>query len=147
MAKLTAEDQESFALVTDYQWGTSRAAYTTMGIFTSLSRTEYDLLVLHGHPGRPYRLAFPTPGLKVSKVAGSSSFQQITDRKRTALETKIKSGDHLVLLVEGAGKPIRVHVVDTSTVQYAWETVVPGKGPFGSHYGIGSNDTVLVFGP
>lgn len=134
-------------MVANYCFGQSCISHSSAAVFTSTSIGDVDVLVLYGNSSQQFQLAFPDPNCHISQVSGSSSFNISSDGARTVVQYTIAQGDHSILKVLGGTREVNVHVLDTAVANFAWEVVVPSSEQFGNHYSIGSNETVLVFGP
>ena len=114
---------------------------------TSTSLGETDVIVLYGSPGQPYQLAFPDPNCKVDQVYGTSKVSTSSSDGRTVVQYDIISGETTILTVTGGVRDVTVIILDTEVAYFTWEAVIPASGTLGSHYSIGSNETVLAIGP
>lgn len=134
-------------MVTNYCWGRSCVAYISASILTTMTTPDLDVLIVHGSPEQSYQVAFPHSNGNSSQLSGTSRLEVQQQADRTVVSFNISKGDHSMIKIEGGDKPLALHIVDTAVADYVWEAVLPGAGPFGAHYGIGSNQTVTVFGP
>lgn len=134
-------------MVTNYCWGQSCVAYSSAPILTTMVTPELDVLIVHGTPDQPYQVAFPHSNATFEQLSGFSRLEAVQTDQRTIVNFNISAGDQSMIKVEGGEKLMTFHVLDTAVADYVWEAVLPGEGPFGAHYGIGSNQTVTVFGP
>jgi len=139
--------QDSRIVVSNYCWGASCISHSSAAIMTSTRLGEVDYLVLYGDPGQPYVLAFPDPRCKIDQLSGSPKVSTSVSYGRTIMSYNVTTGEHSVIKVTGGTREVRVVILDTETAYFTWEAVIPAEGNFGSHYSIGSNETVLVIGP
>ncbi|ORY24136.1 glycoside hydrolase superfamily [Naematelia encephala] len=144
---VTLNGRDSRIIATNFCWGTSCISHSSAAILTSTVLGDVDVLVVYGEPGQPYELSFPETSLSYEGVLGKSSIWPKSAAGRTSLQLSIKAGDISLVRVSGAKHDIWVFVLDTAQANFAWETVVPRDTEFGNHYSIGSNETVLTFGP
>lgn len=114
---------------------------------TVSSLGDVDYLVVYGDQEQPYTLAFPDPNCKIDQLTGSPQVSTSSAYGRTVVNYNISAGETSILKVTGGTREVRVIILDTDTAYFTWEVVVPGQGPLGSHYLVGSNETALVVGP
>lgn len=108
---------------------------------------ELDTVIVHGTPDQPYQAAFPGTNITFEQLSGFSALAQDVVGNSTILRFNISSGDHSMIKVNGRNKIVAFHILDTARVHFAWSVVIPTAGDFGNHYGVGSNDTAIAFGP
>ncbi|CAL1714365.1 unnamed protein product [Somion occarium] len=144
---LVLDGRESKIIVTDYTFGTSKTniLYCTTEIMTWTTIDNQDYIILYASPGQTGETVFnfvSTPTVDLSNAPGVIS--------------KI-SGNHLTLnyMLQGFGVTTitvgtnKVHVVimDKTTALQWHASDIAGKGDFGAHFSIGTNQSVLVGGP
>jgi hypothetical protein len=109
--------------------------------------SDKDILILHGNPNQTYQVAFPNSDASIDRLSGTSRYDVLRGQGRFVVTFSISPQDHSVLQVKSGSRLLLAHILDTAAIHNAWEAVLPSEGPFGAHYGVGSNATVLVFGP
>lgn len=114
---------------------------------TSTTLGDVDYLVVYGDPNQPYEIAFPDANCQIDQLSGSPQVTTSSSYGRTVMSFTVTAGEASVIRVTGGKREVRVVILDTQTAYFTWEAVVPSDAEFGSHYSIGSNETVLVIGP
>ncbi|ORX38601.1 glycoside hydrolase superfamily [Kockovaella imperatae] len=144
---VTLNGRDSRVVVTNYCWGASCISHSSSAILTSTTMGDVDYLIVYGAPDQPYQIAFPDTHCVINQTTGSTQVSSSVSQGRTVMTYNLTAGDHSIVQVTGGTRTVMIHILDTMVANFAWETLVVGTGDYGSHYLIGSNETVLIFGP
>lgn len=139
--------QDSKVVVDDFAFGTTTLSYCTAAIFAATSIGGRDVLVLHGDLGQRFQLGLLASLSTVKVVSGSVSPSYKHDGGVTSVDFTIPSRGLSVVQITTGGKSLLVLIADTVTAYTAWQPTITSSYHFGNHFGVGTNETVVVLGP
>ncbi|KAL0572730.1 hypothetical protein V5O48_009230 [Marasmius crinis-equi] len=142
---ITLDGRQSRAIVTDHAFGTSNVLYSTASLFYTSTIGGRDVAVFQGPAGQSFEIALRLKNASALQFEGAFTVDVSKDN--------VPSGYSLLTFSPGVGQTATsisdnaiVIVGDAAAMDVFHAPVLPG--PSGStHFGVGSNETVLVSGP
>ncbi|KAF5328925.1 hypothetical protein D9758_016826 [Tetrapyrgos nigripes] len=140
---VTLDGRQSRVILVDHVYGKSRILYSTASLFYSSTIGLRDVAVFHGPAGQSFEVVLKT-GSNPPQFSGSLKLHvdQRTVPGYTLLTFSPEVGQTAVSIVNDA----IVILGDSSAMDLLHSPVLPGAGG-STHFGVGSNKTVLVQGP
>lgn len=148
-SSIQLDGRQSKVIVTDYSFGLSKLVYSTARVFYAGSIGDRDVLFLHGDSsqehemalfltGTPNKLQTSSLGISLKNIPSQFGYSIISIlQKNHGLVTVYDSDTQLILFA------------DSKTTATFWAPTIPGSqtDSFGTFWGLGTNQTVLVGGP
>ncbi|KAJ6557263.1 glycoside hydrolase family 35 protein [Mycena vulgaris] len=144
---LTFNGRESKIIVTNYVFGKSTTSilYSTAEIMTWTTIDKTDYIIFYAPLGQTGETSFlfdSAPNVNLVGLSGvTASFSN-----GTLVLSYTLSGSAFVPITFGKTS-IVVILLDKATANQWHAPIIPGPGPFGNFFSIGTNETVLVSGP
>ncbi|KAK1223567.1 hypothetical protein PQX77_013554 [Marasmius sp. AFHP31] len=149
---IVLDGRQSRAIVTDHAFGSSNILYSTASLFYTSVIGKRDVVVLQGPAGQSFEVA-----LRLKNGTSGLEFNGDFPVTVNVEGEKVSSGHTLLTFSPGVGQTAIsisddsiVVLGDAAALDVFHAPVLPGLGlgPAGStHFGVGSNETVLVTGP
>ncbi|KAJ7695959.1 glycoside hydrolase family 35 protein [Mycena rosella] len=142
---LTFNGRESKILVTDYVFGTNNTIlYSTAEIMTWTTIESTDYIIFYAPTGQTGETSFlfdSAPTVNLDGLSGASSFFN-----GTLVLSYTLNGSAFVPITLGTTSIVAI-LLDKPTANQWHAPIIPGPGPFGNFFSVGTNETVLVSGP
>ncbi|KAJ6610612.1 glycoside hydrolase family 35 protein [Mycena sp. CBHHK59/15] len=144
---LTLIGRDSFVLAhvcTDLTFGRSILRYSTASVLTSLDMAGADTLVVYGHAGATYEMAFELHAPVAISVQGPTQ----TNTSYT-INFDVAAGMTLVRLTAAGGQELAVLVADYDAATQLWQPSIAGAGNYANYVGAGggASTPLIVSGP
>ncbi|KAJ7432340.1 glycoside hydrolase family 35 protein [Mycena latifolia] len=145
---LTFNGRESKILVTDYVFGKSKTKllYSTAEIMTWTTIDNTDYIIFYAPTGQTGETSFlfddSAPNVNLAGFSGvTSSFLN-----GSLVLSYTLNGSAFVPITLGKTSIVAM-LLDKPTANQWHAPIIPGPGPFGNFFSLGTNETVLVSGP
>ncbi|KAF9076535.1 glycoside hydrolase family 35 protein [Rhodocollybia butyracea] len=143
---LTLLGRDSFVIVTDLLFGTTKLQYSTASLLTWLDLGGSDLLVVYGYAEMPYEMAFELSGTVTQTVTGPTQVSGKAMNGTYILNFSLSSGVTLVHLAT-SNEQITVLIADSNAATQLWQPTVAGSGNFANYVGKSASTPLIVSGP
>lgn len=144
---LTFNGRESKILVTDYAFGKSKTSilYSTAEIMTWTTIDNTDYIVFYAPAGQTGETSFLFDSAPTVNIAGLSGVTTVFSNGTLMLSYAL-NGSAFVPITLGKTTIVAI-LLDKATANQWHAPLIPGHGPFGNFFSLGTNKTVLVSGP
>ncbi|KAI0074511.1 glycoside hydrolase family 35 protein [Panus rudis PR-1116 ss-1] len=146
---LVLDGRESKILVTDYVFGASKAKiiYSTAEILTWTTIDNRDFILLYAPSGQFGETVLSLPSAPKVDLSHAPGVSSSVSSNTVTLSNTFTPGSSAYASITAGKQAIEVVTLDKSTA-LKWHAVdIPGKGKFGGHFSVVTNQSVLVSGP